>query len=274
MKIDGRTGTMMLALLAASWGAAPEARAQTVERGPYLQVPTSGSMVIRWRTDVPTDSRVSYGASPGSLGTNVDDPALVTDHEVEVSGLTPNTQYFYSVGTTTTELAGNDADHSFRTSPSPGASQPIRFWALGDSGFADPMDCLTSPECDAPAVRDAYLGFPGANDTDLNGILLDTSARATIRGNKIWENAGEAIDLDTPTGPASIVNNTVTQNGRGGTQTAGLRLFGTGNQIDRNVNPTLFPPALNPQGAAAPEAKFDQTYLLLYGFNAGMEVRW
>jgi len=175
MKIDGRIGTMALALLAASWGSAPQANAQSVVRGPYLQVPTSGSMVIRWRTDVPTDSRVSYGSASGALLTNVDDPAVVTDHEVEVSGLAPNTQYFYSVGTTTMELEGDDANHHFRTSPSPGASQPIRFWALGDSGFADPMDCLTSPECDAPAVRDAYLGFPGADATDLIFLLGDNA---------------------------------------------------------------------------------------------------
>lgn len=52
------------------------------------------------------------------------------------------------------------------------------------------------------------------------------------------------------------------------------RVARPGNQIDRNVNPTYFPPANAPQGAATPEQKFNQTYLLLYGFNAGMEVRW
>jgi hypothetical protein len=52
------------------------------------------------------------------------------------------------------------------------------------------------------------------------------------------------------------------------------RVARAGNQIDRNVNPTYFPPANAPTGPAAPESKFDQTYLLLYGFNAGMEVRW
>ncbi|HEX6131790.1 MAG TPA: metallophosphoesterase family protein, partial [Actinomycetota bacterium] len=141
----------------------------------YLQVPTPTSMVVRWRTDVATDSRVRYGAAPGSLGTMIDDGALVTDHEVAITALAPDTQYFYSVGTTTAELAGNDAAHHFRTSPPPGSAQPIRIWALGDSGFADPDACLLSPECDAPAVRDAYLALAGANDTDLLFLLGDNA---------------------------------------------------------------------------------------------------
>jgi len=175
MKIDRRT-TMTLALaLALGAGASPDVQAQTVIRGPYLQIPTPTSMIVRWRTDIATDSRVSYGASPGSLTTDVDDGASVTDHEIEVGSLAPNTTYFYSVGTTTTELAGNDADHHFSTSPSTGTSQPIRIWALGDSGFATPGDCLLSPECDAPAVRDAYLALPGADDTDLLFLLGDNA---------------------------------------------------------------------------------------------------
>lgn len=52
------------------------------------------------------------------------------------------------------------------------------------------------------------------------------------------------------------------------------RVARPGNQIDRNLNPTFFPPANNPTGDPAPASKFDQTYLLLYGFNAGVEVRW
>jgi hypothetical protein len=52
------------------------------------------------------------------------------------------------------------------------------------------------------------------------------------------------------------------------------RVARPGNQIDRNLNPSFFPPANAPTGEATPRAKFDQTYLLMYGFNGGMEVRW
>ena len=34
-------------------------------RGPYLQVATSNSIVVRWRTDTWARSRVRYGTAPG-----------------------------------------------------------------------------------------------------------------------------------------------------------------------------------------------------------------
>src|SRR6266576_5561490 len=39
--------------------------AATVTRGPYLQMGTPTSIVVRWRTDSATDSFVRYGGSPG-----------------------------------------------------------------------------------------------------------------------------------------------------------------------------------------------------------------
>src|SRR5215211_6216139 len=44
----------------------------SVTRGPYLQIGTPNSIVVRWRTNIATDSRVSYGTTQGSLTTNVD----------------------------------------------------------------------------------------------------------------------------------------------------------------------------------------------------------
>ena len=38
----------------------------TLTRGPYLQLPTSSSMVVRWRTSTNTDSCVWFGLDPDS----------------------------------------------------------------------------------------------------------------------------------------------------------------------------------------------------------------
>ncbi len=38
-----------------------------VVRGPYLQMQTSNSVIIRWRTDVATNSVVHFGLSPSQL---------------------------------------------------------------------------------------------------------------------------------------------------------------------------------------------------------------
>ena len=38
-----------------------------IERGPYLQLVTPASIVIRWRTETPAASRVRYGSAPHDL---------------------------------------------------------------------------------------------------------------------------------------------------------------------------------------------------------------
>jgi hypothetical protein len=141
-------------------------------RGPYLQMGTPTSMVVRWRTSVATDSRVRYGADPNSLPSVVDDAALTTEHVVTLTGLVSNTKYFYSIGTTTQILAGGDADHFFVTSPAIGTAKPTRVWVIGDSGTCGPPQSQCTS---ARAVRDAYLSFTGTRGTDVWLMLGDNA---------------------------------------------------------------------------------------------------
>lgn len=157
---------MRIAALVASLLAATIAEAATIVRGPYLQQPTPTGMILRWRTDVPTDSRVRYGAAPGSLAQTVDDATLTTEHVVSVSLPSPDTVYYYAIGSTTADLEGDDADHFFRTAPTPGTVRPMRIWVTGDGGYAD---------ADGMAVRDAYAAYTGANPTDLWLLLGDNA---------------------------------------------------------------------------------------------------
>ena len=138
----------------------------TVTRGPYLQTGTPTSAIVRWRTDVGTDSRVRYGTAPESLTGIADGAAGVTEHTVTVTGLSPNTLYYYSVGTATETLAGGDATHFFRTHPIAGTSVPTRVWVLGDSGTAN---------ASAAAVRNAYATFTGTRATDVWLMLGDNA---------------------------------------------------------------------------------------------------
>ncbi len=138
----------------------------TVTRGPYLQTGTPTSAIVRWRTDVGTDSRVRYGTAPESLTGSADGAAGVTEHTVTVTGLSPNTLYYYSVGTATEALAGGDATHFFRTHPIAGTSVPTRVWVLGDSGTAN---------ASAAAVRNAYATFTGTRATDVWLMLGDNA---------------------------------------------------------------------------------------------------
>src|SRR5678815_4971977 len=77
-------------------------QALTVTRGPYLQIGGPNGIVIRWRTDTASESRVRYGAAPGSLIFVADNPVVSTEHEVSVPSLTADSVYYYSVGTVST----------------------------------------------------------------------------------------------------------------------------------------------------------------------------
>ena len=139
---------------------------QEISRGPYLQGGTATSVIVKWSTVVPTDSKVRYGSAPGSLTSSVGSGGLSTDHEIKISDLSPDTWYYYSVGNSAGVFAGNDSDHFFITSPVTGTSKPTRIWVLGDSGTAN---------ADAQAVASAYTTFAGSTHTDLWLMLGDNA---------------------------------------------------------------------------------------------------
>ena len=157
-------GRAVLALTASGW--LSTADAQNVTRIPYLQSGTPSSIVVKWRTDVATDSVVRYGTTPSTLNLSESDPAATTEHEVQLTGLSPDTKYYYSVGTSSITLAGGDSDHFVVTPPVAGTAKPTRIWVIGDSGTAN---------ASAIAVRDAFLNFTGPQDPDLWMMLGDNA---------------------------------------------------------------------------------------------------
>jgi hypothetical protein len=76
----------------------------SIIRGPYLQLGTTSSMVVRWRTDIPTGNTVSYGTSPGRMNRSARANGTFTEHAVLVTNLSPATKYFYGFGPTDTPL--------------------------------------------------------------------------------------------------------------------------------------------------------------------------
>lgn len=103
-------------------------------RGPYLNLGTSESMVVRWRTDVSEVGVVKYGTNPDQLDQTASDVTATRDHEVVIKDLQPATVYYYSVGTSTSDLTESDGSYYFKTSPVKGSKAPIRIWAIGDFG--------------------------------------------------------------------------------------------------------------------------------------------
>ncbi len=133
--------------------------------GPYLQTGTPTSIVVRWRTDIATDSRVRYGTHPNNLSSVIDDSTIITEHELRLTGLLSSTKYYYSVGSTSDTLAMG-LDYYFITAPVSGTTKKTRIWVLGDAGTAN---------ADQRAVRDAYYAYTDTIHTDLWVMLGDNA---------------------------------------------------------------------------------------------------
>lgn len=137
-----------------------------LNRGPYLQLVTSTSIIIRWRSAVASESVVRYGTLLGEYGQVARTAEVTTEHSVQLTGLLPSTRYYYTVGTDAGVWAGGDASFTFLTAPVVGTAKPTRVWVIGDAG---------QPWSLVPAVRDAYLRFTGARGTDLWLMLGDNA---------------------------------------------------------------------------------------------------
>lgn len=144
-----------------------------VTRGPYLQKAAPDSVTVRWRTNVASDSRVRFGTAAGSLTQQATDPVSTTEHEVALTGLTPDTPYFYEIGSTSAGIAGGP-DYTFTTPPAAGISKPTRIWVIGDSGTGG--DGTNRAE----QVRDSFVTFAGAQHTDVWLMLGDNAYNAGL----------------------------------------------------------------------------------------------
>lgn len=185
--------------------AAPQA-SPAVVRGPYLQMGTHERLTIRWRTDQPSDAVVWYGPDSAHLNQIVWIEGSRTEHVAHLSGLTPNTSYVYAVGYSGGILAGSN--FVFTTAPLPGSEQPVRFWALGDSGTGDSR---------ARSVRDAFVqynagarldfwlmlgdnAYPDGTDSQYQATLFNVYPEL-LRAAPLWPTLGnhDMRNADSPT---------------------------------------------------------------------------
>ncbi len=161
---------VLLNLLLLGLCAVPAAAQKTVSypritRGVYLQSGTPTSIVLRWRTSTPTAGLVRYGTDPANLTAEAGAPGQLKEHIVLVSGLEPNTQYFYSIQAGRQDSQRGEQNW-FVTAPRPGTVQPIRVWVLGDPGTGSSVQ---------KAVRNAYYAVTGPRRTDFVLTLGDNA---------------------------------------------------------------------------------------------------
>jgi len=141
-------------------------QSQSIIRGPYLQKATPTSIVVKWRTDVATSSAVQYGSTFTNLTDFEQDNMPKIDHEVEITGLTADTQYYYQISNNSTILKPAAIDLYFKTLPAFNSQPDFSAWIVGDCGTANNNQ---------RAVRDAYYTYYGNNPTDAMLFLGDNA---------------------------------------------------------------------------------------------------
>ncbi len=137
----------------------------SLTRGPYLQVGKEDSITIRWRTDLPTDSKVTWGFSYGNYPNSKVLSELTTEHIVRIGGLTADRKYWYTIGSTTQTLQSAGSNY-FLTLPRANTPRKLRFLALGDCGNAS---------ANQVNVKNTFLEFNGNNDVDAMILLGDNA---------------------------------------------------------------------------------------------------
>ena len=127
-------------------------QAQTITRGPYLQQLSSSGVIVRWRTDIATESLVKFYQNDSTKITTVSDGVATTEHIVQLNNLQSDTRYQYSVGTSTKTLASGK-DFYFVTGPPKGSNRPVQIWAMGDFGDESTKIYMETQK----GIKDSYL---------------------------------------------------------------------------------------------------------------------
>ncbi|MFT3749180.1 MAG: metallophosphoesterase [Agriterribacter sp.] len=187
--------------------------AQVLLRGPYLQMATSTSINIRWRTDIASISRVRYGTSAGSLTNTAEDLSSKTEHDIKLTGLSPNTFYWYSIEGASGILQG-DAENYFKTFPAVGQKQLYRIGVFGDCGSNN------TNQLDVRNSIAAYLGsnymnawillgdnaYGNGTDAQYNNAFFAYYKEKFLKQNPLYPAPGNH-DYDSPTGARTAHNN-------------------------------------------------------------------
>jgi acid phosphatase type 7 len=180
---------------------ANDAFAGSLTRGPYLQMANQTAITIRWRTSPASDSRVEIGTSFGTYPTVFTDASSVTEHIIRVTGLTPDTKYWYRIGNST-NMGMADPDKFFTTVPPANTTRKMRIVAFGDCGRGDVTyqdqnltnyrSYLSTNGIDAP---DAWLllgdnAYTTGTDADYTNNFFGIYGSSILKNHKLYSAPG------------------------------------------------------------------------------------
>jgi hypothetical protein len=186
-----REGTNVLAVEVHQWDTASSDLLFDLElscplsRGPYLQMGTPTSIVVRWRTADPTASWVHYGTNSGNLNLSTGAAVLTNEHQVLLTGLRPDKRYFYAVGMADKTLASGP-EYSFLTAPTHG--KPTRILVTSDMQDENPRLLPALAQFANGRVPDLWLttgDTGGDSDADFQRNLFNSYADL-LQQTVIW----------------------------------------------------------------------------------------
>lgn len=110
--------------------------ATEITRGPLLQMVSGEGITITWKTNEPTPSVILYGTSENLLSSVIKKDILLIDHEMRITGLLPDTKYYYAIANGNDILEGSYRNY-FITAPLANTTRKIRIGVFGDAGTGD-----------------------------------------------------------------------------------------------------------------------------------------
>jgi len=105
--------------------------AQIVNRYPYIQSPDQNSVIIAFNTATSGIGHVKWGTTSGTLSNTVSDVSATQTHGLSITGLQPNTKYYYQAFLDTT--AQSDVEYFYTAKPD--NIRQMDFVVYGDCGF-------------------------------------------------------------------------------------------------------------------------------------------
>lgn len=154
----------------------------------FLQQLGSDRVIIKWRSNALGLGDVTvlcFGEDPQALPASSLSTAEITEtrhSEVLLTGLKPDTRYYYSVGGAATAEPG----HWFRTAPVTGqvpSDGNTRIWVLGDAGTSSSAVLDQGDNAGGQAaVRDGYHKWRAENGGEETDLLLMLGDNAYLDG--------------------------------------------------------------------------------------------
>jgi len=153
---------------------------------PYSMAPTTSSVKILWQMSEesePTDAVIYYGTDPANLNQNIHSSSgwNVADegymHVVTLTGLQPNTRYYFTVGASATRRF--DKVCSTKTAPEQGTA--FRIFTISDihgnarNNWSNMQDFICNLNCDISLMNGDFVSSKG-NDRNWNNYFFTPGA--------------------------------------------------------------------------------------------------